>query len=78
MTEKLKNCPFCGGNAIASHAPPFASVHCEQCDAEIIRIEGRLEPNRYEEAVSDWNKRAMESAAEPIAEAESQKENGNG
>jgi len=62
MNEKLKNCPFCGGNAVASRVQGFSSVHCEKCDAEIIRMEGKLEPNRYTEAIKDWNRRVSESS----------------
>lgn len=55
--SELKPCPFCGGEAISARIDGFSRVHCLKCDAEILRMEGKLQPNRFNEAVKDWNTR---------------------
>jgi Lar family restriction alleviation protein len=53
MTEELKGCPFCGGEAEFIGRTPFrpsASVVCMACDAAMF-----VEPK--EEAIAAWNTR---------------------
>ena len=53
MTEqKLKPCPFCGGEAEVwvSNITEREVIYCEVCDARIMK------PNE-QEAIASWNKR---------------------
>ena len=51
---KLKNCPFCGGEAKLENNGIFARVICLKC-----RIwQDDYDPERVDEAINDWNRRA--------------------
>ena len=55
--NELKACPFCGGVAKLERSVRCVGVACEDCDAEILRKEGALEPDRTAEAIAAWNTR---------------------
>ncbi len=56
MTEKLKPCPFCGGEAvlISNKEEQLYSVECKNCDC------GTCDHLGAEIAVEAWNRRAGE------------------
>lgn len=53
MTNELKPCPFCGGDAILCENFDYAYVYCKDCGCQTD--ESRATAN---EAVDDWNTRA--------------------
>lgn len=59
MTEELKPCPFCGGEAYLDDDGWF-QVICENCRACV-----RLENNRSD-AVAAWNRRVLDDAVKQI------------
>lgn len=68
--DKLKPCPFCGGEArvtIYAISDPVYTVQCQSCFAMIGReqqtwtgLRGKLFYSTEEEAVEAWNKRYKE------------------
>lgn len=53
--EKLKPCPFCGGEAKVQRFPRNYSVYCTECGARTMSFK----PTE-EEAVEDWNRRVSD------------------
>ena len=53
MTEKLKPCPFCGGEAEVEGERIFW-VSCQKCWVETSSF------NTLEEAIEAWNRRVCE------------------
>ena len=58
MTDKLRECPFCGGNNVdvfnweVTFQGDYFKAYCKDCDFE-------LKPQRTEEeAIKAWNKRS--------------------
>lgn len=54
VEEKLKPCPFCGGEAetdYAWHDRNYPGVHCNDCGAYVFDYDSE------EKAVEKWNKR---------------------
>ena len=61
MTEQLKPCPFCGGDAFADNGPAHIwYVQCQEC-----LIDGVLKPTKAE-AIEAWNRRAQPAQAVPV------------
>ena len=57
MTEKLKSCPFCGGEARLKSSHGFNSVSCGNCGMEYpVSFDTR------KKAAAVWNKRSIEDA----------------
>ena len=61
--EKLKPCPFCGGEAkcintriVDNHDNPFWWVLCNECDANTGMYVNRVD------AIKTWNRRAKNAA----------------
>lgn len=54
MSEKLKPCPFCGGNNLSIDGITVYWVECKDCNASISGHETE------EEAIEAWNMRADE------------------
>ena len=52
MSEKLKPCPFCGGNNLSIDGITVYWVECKDCNASIGGHETE------EEAIEAWNWRA--------------------
>lgn len=52
MSEKLKPCPFCGGNNLSVEGITFYWVECIDCNASISGHETE------EQAIEAWNRRA--------------------
>ena len=53
MTDKLKPCPFCGGEAeMLNYSPSEWLVVCPTCDGMVERWR-----NTEKEAVEQWNRR---------------------
>lgn len=58
MSEELKPCPFCGGQADRHRTPGGNSViTCHNCGS-VVRLVGR-----YKEITETWNNRPTEKAA---------------
>ena len=82
MTDKLKNCPFCGGEAFEYYSGSqfeFCEVVCKECGC-------RSKRKTEEEAIEAWNTRKpMDGIVEKleemmqrhIAEAKRQEKYGN-
>ena len=52
--NKLKPCPFCGGEAkVVEKFPPYYIVECTKCPASV----GRMWFGERSEAVDAWNQR---------------------
>ena len=51
MTEKLKKCPFCGGEAYFH----VSSIRCDGCNVRLAGVQGE------EEAIKAWNNRPIEA-----------------
>ena len=66
--DKLKACPFCGGNAelqeIGAQQGRYC-VKCQGCWAKSIFVE----EHRKETAVESWNKRFCDRIYEPTPKA---------
>ena len=63
--DRLKPCPFCGGEALLSHdqAGIGASyVRCEKCWLESIRFIRSFEIASDDRAVEYWNRRVNDEA----------------
>lgn len=58
--EKLKPCPFCGGEAWIITGPlgRFSYVYCTECRAQGEPFEVRAEYCAKDEAIKAWNRRA--------------------
>ena len=57
MSEKLKPCPFCGGEACWSWyggGRDRGCIKCNGCWAKSVLVE----PERKSEAIAAWNRRA--------------------
>ena len=73
MSEELKSCPFCGGEAfyikiMGNYEKPH-EIFCSKCDGAIT--EGRSE----KQVVTNWNTRPIEDELRKrIAELETEKE----
>lgn len=82
MSEKLKPCPFCGGDAELdsqqayrplSGAPAVGTrvvIYCVQCSAEIGTCHEDVPNIRSEEVVEQWNRRASLIGAATIDTAD--------
>jgi len=57
MTEKLKPCPFCGGEAKLNLLLGNYCVTCTECMGAIFPARGMTK----EEAIEAWNRRAGDS-----------------
>ena len=58
MSEKLKPCPFCGGQAFRADGnckPDYVAIHCSSCFAS------GEERTIYETAKEAWNTRTIEN-----------------
>ena len=58
--DRLKPCPFCGGDALLSHdyeGIGSSYVRCEKCGLESIRFIRSFEIASDDRAVEYWNKR---------------------
>ena len=74
MTDKLKKCPFCGGEAYVSNEDCYGNVddnylvHCDECGLQLGFT------NQYvteEEAIKAWNKRSyIDEIVEQLEEAQ--------
>ena len=66
MMEKLKPCPFCGGNASTSHGVECTSgqyffVACDRCHCRTKKFFNWVYGESYEQkAIGAWNSRVKE------------------
>ena len=58
MTEKLKPCPFCGGEAKLRNEGCCIFVKCKNCGAEAGLVHISAEYCANEKAAEAWNRRA--------------------
>lgn len=81
MSEKLKLCPFCGGEAVKRYGPTgpvsrAARVGCPACKINFPvwskTDSDTLDPEALTEAIAAWNRRTPES--EPTHEIEALRE----
>lgn len=66
MSEELKPCPFCGGEATRTTMRRFKYVSCENSDCSMV-VEAGAFFSREEDAIAAWNTRTGED--ERIAQA---------
>ena len=60
MSEKLKPCPFCGGEAmLGGDSDTCWWVFCQKCNVETLTFSGR----QIEGAIAVWNNRPGEATA---------------
>ena len=75
MTDKLKPCPFCGGEAFEYYSGSqleFCEVVCKECGC-------RSKRKTEEEAIASWNnRRPMDRIAEQLKNASCYIEDGDG
>ena len=57
MTEKLKPCPFCGGEANLKDTSGFIVAKCESCGAESGVVKVSAEYCANDKAAESWNRR---------------------
>lgn len=57
MTEKLKPCPFCGGEANLKDTSGFIVVKCGSCGAESGMVKISAEYCANDKAAESWNRR---------------------
>ena len=57
MSEKLKPCPFCGGDAELSDFETISKVICKKCGAESRLIASSSKYCSDEKAIEAWNRR---------------------
>ena len=63
--DRLKPCPFCGGDALLSHdyeGIGSSYVRCRKCGVESIRFIKSFEIASDDRAVEYWNRRADDEA----------------
>lgn len=63
MTEKLKNCPFCGGEGRIRSGAFFtciAEVRCEQCGVRTMEYKSASSEDAKLQAIGAWNRRATD------------------
>lgn len=53
MTKNLKNCPFCGGEAVLTSIRGLYRVKCIKCDCSYRSRDNRTE----KDAIEAWNQR---------------------
>lgn len=61
MTEKLKKCPFCGGEAIEYKNILYVGIICMSCGAKIEKLRGIYVKDYIKESLDiteAWNRRA--------------------
>ena len=61
MTDKLKPCPFCGGDGVLCQEQEQYWIECIVCNARSSAIEDYFDDNDYnpaELARESWNRRA--------------------
>lgn len=63
MTEKLKPCPFCKGEAVITHRIDTYCVRCKKCGCEATFF------NNEKEVVDFWNNRPIEKEIDRLREA---------
>lgn len=66
-SPSLRECPFCGGNAVLEHdhAGIGASyIQCEKCGVKSIMFIKSFEVASDDEAVEFWNRRADDGRKE--------------
>lgn len=56
MSEKLKSCPFCGGEAEMCRNFGRIGVGCKECNAS-FRSEQICSESGYDSVVKAWNRR---------------------
>ena len=67
--EKLKKCPFCGGEAEVVGGNPYHWVFCKNCDAESKQM------STIDGAIAAWNTRKpMERIVERLEEQRAEHE----
>jgi len=57
MSEKLKSCPFCGGEAFVWHKGRILWIGCSKCPVSTHTVW----EERKEEMIRAWNTRTKES-----------------
>ena len=57
MAEKLKPCPFCGGEAELKDTSGFIVVKCESCGVESGMVKVSAEYCANDKATESWNRR---------------------
>lgn len=59
--QKLKPCPFCGGEAKVSYRKPYSIVYCKKCKASTNEFcDWYEEQESIKDAVEAWNRRTYE------------------
>lgn len=77
MTDKLRECPFCGGQANIIEEPILGAyqVYCTECPVNV----GRYWFFEEEDAIKAWNKRSyIDEIVEQLEEASCYIEDGDG
>jgi Lar family restriction alleviation protein len=71
MTEELKPCPFCGGEAVGLFPDSYpSSVECEACAFELnYYVEGASEASKAG-VIAAWNRRALSAPPAPVGGGE--------
>lgn len=60
MMDRLKPCPFCGGEARLRYFKPLGWVQCKKCGATSAAVSDYYEEtDGKEQAVAAWNRRAQ-------------------
>lgn len=57
MPEKLKPCPFCGGEARIDKDPRYAAIMCKECGAR-VRQPISIELCAVDTVIKKWSRRA--------------------
>ena len=61
VTNELKLCPFCGGNAYLMSYPPIYFVRCEKCGSQTHIFKARcITITRECDAIEAWNRRVSD------------------
>ena len=68
MTDLL-NCPFCGGEAVASNMTLEGAVCCSMCHASLVRKHQYVHDTGYAEAIAAWNTRTDTIPDDPRVKA---------
>ena len=58
--DKLRECPFCGGEAKWRYSKPCGWIQCKKCGATSVPVaDSYEEADGKEEAATAWNRRAQ-------------------
>lgn len=70
MSDVIKCCPFCGGEAIFQNFVIEAHVYCDTCKAKLARMHGPNSDDGIVNVLTAWNRRAQPDGLADLSDDE--------